>query len=114
MARFENLPRDARVDAPLWGQLVGLSPERPVNIEATVQDDVGQMWRSEAVYRASAEGTVDLAGAQPLRAAWSGSDAYGLYWSMQLVGEPISPFSAYPGSVFQEGLEVRPHGQCKR
>ena len=106
MVKFENLPQDARVDAPLWGQVVGLSPEQSIKLEATVQDDMGQIWRSEAMYQASAEGAVDLAGAHPLQAAWSDSDAYGLYWSMQLVEEPISPFSAYPGSVFGESLEV--------
>ncbi len=106
MVRFENLPRDARVDAPLWGQLTGLPPSSPARIEAAMRDDVGQAWRSRALYEASSEGTVDLAAAQPLEAAWSGSDAYRLYWSMQLVEEPVSPFSAYPGSVFQERLEV--------
>lgn len=61
MARFKNLPRDARADAPLWGQLVGLPPNCTVQIEAATRDDMGQMWRSEAVYRASAEGVIDLA-----------------------------------------------------
>ena len=106
MADFRNLPHNARTDAPLWGQLVGLSPHQPVDIEAAVQDDRGQRWQSRARYQASQEGVLDLAGAKPLEAAWSGSDAYGLYWSMQLTEEPASPFSTYPGSVFQEELRV--------
>ena len=106
MVRFENLPRDARVDAPLWGQLVGLPPGSTVRIEAAMRDDIGQTWQSHALYEASSAGTVDLAAAQPLRAAWLGSDAYGLCWSMKPQDEPTSPFSAYPGSVFGEELEV--------
>ena len=106
MARFENLPQGARADAPLWGQLVGSPPDCPVHIQATMQDDAGQTWRSQALYRASSGGAIDLAAAQPLQAAWSGSDAYGLYWSMRPQDEPTSPFSAYPGSVFGEGPQV--------
>lgn len=83
MVAFKNLPQEIRADAPLWGQVIDLPEDRPVRIEAKLRDGSGHVWRSEAVYRPSPEGIVDLAGTQPVEAGWSGSDAYGLYWSME-------------------------------
>ena len=96
MAAFENLPKEIRADAPLWGRVVDLPAERLVDVTVRLRDDLGQTWQSNATFRSSPEGTLDLAGAKPLAAAWMGSDAYGTYWSMELV----SPNERFPMPYF--------------
>ena len=103
MAEFRNLPEKARVDAPLWGKLVGVPNGAVVELSAEVQDDFGQSWRSRASYPVRA-GEIDLAGGVPSDAPWSGSDAYGLYWSMRRQATEPSPFLTDPGTVFQNAL----------
>lgn len=93
MPSFRHLPAEARADAPIWGHLVGLSPGQEIEVRVALDDALGQTWRSRATYRASAEGHVDLAGGRPSDAAWTGSDAYGLYWSMRREArDGASPF----------------------
>jgi len=96
MAAFENLPEEIRADAPLWGRVVDLPANCPVDVTVKLRDDFGQEWRSDATFRSSPTGTLDLAGAKPVEAAWVGSDAYGTYWSMEL----SSPNQGYPMPYF--------------
>ena len=103
MAEFKYLPGEARVDAPLWGKLVGLPEGEVVELSAELKDDFGQTWRSRASYPVTA-GEVDLAGGVPTAAPWMGSDAYGLYWSMTRQEDEPSPFLTDPGTVFQNAL----------
>jgi len=116
MAAFENLPKEIRADAPLWGRVVDLPAGRPVDVTVKLRDDFGQTWHSEATFRSSPEGTLDLAGAKPLAAAWKGSDAYGTYWSMELVSPnerfPMPYFDAATASLdpLRLELEVRVDG----
>jgi dienelactone hydrolase len=110
MAAFENLPKEIRADAPLWGLVVDLPAERPVDVTVKLRDDLGQTWRSNATFRSSPEGTLDLAGAKPVEAAWKGSDAYGTYWSMGLVSpnerSPMPYFDAATASLDPLRLEL--------
>ena len=92
MPEFRYLPSEARADAPLWGHLTGLEPRQPVEVRLELTDALGHIWRSSAVYRASAAGTVDLAAGAPQKAAWQGSDAYGLYWSLKCADAPTNPY----------------------
>ena len=103
MVEFKHLPGEAWVDAPLWGKLVGLSEGEVVELSAELKDDFGQTWRSRASYPVTA-GEVDLAGGVPTAAPWTGSDAYGLYWSMMRQESEPSPFLTDPGTVFLNAL----------
>jgi len=92
MPTFAHLPRDIRGDAPLWGHLTRVPAGAPVRIIVRALDDLGRRWESAADYRAGADGVVGLAASAPVRAAWSGPDAYGLYWAMQA----LTPSGAMP------------------
>ncbi|HTX62349.1 MAG TPA: acyl-CoA thioesterase/bile acid-CoA:amino acid N-acyltransferase family protein [Acidimicrobiales bacterium] len=54
----------------------------PVTVRARMVTPSGNIWRSEAVYRAGDDGTVDLASAEPLAGSYLGVDPNGLLWSM--------------------------------
>lgn len=110
MAAIENLPKEARADAPLWGRVVDLPADRLVDVTVKLRDDLGQTWRSAATFRSSPEGSLDLAAAKPVEAAWVGSDAYGMYWSMELAspneGFPMPYFDAATASLDPLRLEL--------
>ena len=93
MPEFQNVPRVARADAPLWGQLTGLQPQQEVVLEVRFQDELKRTWKGQTRYQASAQGSIDLAAAHPVGAAWTGSDAYGPYWSMTLQDKTDFPWS---------------------
>lgn len=106
-------PPVALVDAPVAIRVAGLPPRAEVTIRASTNDVEGRPWKSEAVFRASARGVVDLSADRPLRGAWTGADAMAPFWSMQPVMAPgagSSPFPAAPPRAPIQDLLVRPSG----
>lgn len=74
-----------RIDGALELGIGHLTPGQKITLEATAQDDLGQVWRSFGMYRADDQGTVDTAGMAPEEGTYDGIDANGLLWSMRRV-----------------------------
>lgn len=72
-----------RIDGALEMTIRHLTPGQKITLEATAQDDLGQVWRSFGMYRADDQGTVDTAGTAPEEGTYDGIDANGLLWSMR-------------------------------
>ncbi|NEN82341.1 alpha/beta fold hydrolase [Paenibacillus elgii] len=72
-----------RIDGALEMAIRQLTPGQKITLEATAQDDLGQVWRSFGMYRADDQGTVDTAGTAPEEGTYDGIDANGLLWSMR-------------------------------
>src|SRR5687768_9273045 len=87
---FTVEPRDALLDVPLAIGVSGVAPGTPVTIRATMTDRLGP-WKSETVFNAAADGTVDAARDAPVRGGYQGVSAMGPIWSMEWAAEgPIS------------------------
>ena len=86
--RFEVLPASADVVAgeALQLALSGLPPGAEVKIDATraVTEFTGgqRLYAASALFRAGADGRVDLATPAPPSGSYSGADLRGLWWSM--------------------------------
>jgi len=65
------------IDDPVTVQLAGLVPSREVTVTALMAP-----WKSSAVFKAAADGTVDTARDAPISGTYSGVDPDGLFWSM--------------------------------
>lgn len=89
--RLEVTPRAALVDAPVSVRLSGLAPGQEVTLRAEMLDDNLGRWRSEATYRADAGGGVDVATRPSLSGSYTGTDANGLFWSMEPDGGANGP-----------------------
>ncbi len=77
-----------RIDGTLELGIGHLAPGQKIMLEASAQDDLGQVWRSFGTYRADGQGTVDTARTAPEEGTYSGIDANGLLWSMRPVECP--------------------------
>jgi len=112
-ARLTVEPQVALIDAPVVIRLEGLRPREEVTIRATTNDSEGRLWRSEAVFRAGANGVVDPAADRSLRGTYTGVNAMALFWSLQpelrTAGPPAHPAGAPPSSPIQD-LLVTPTG----
>jgi dienelactone hydrolase len=101
-------PPVALVDAPVTIRVEGLAPREEVALRASTDDAEGRPWRSEAVFRASAKGVVDLSADRPLRGAWTGADAMAPFWSMRPDAGPgaraDAPATAQPRAPVQDLL----------
>ncbi|WP_189597007.1 alpha/beta fold hydrolase [Paenibacillus elgii] len=85
-----------RIDGALEMAIRHLTPGQKITLEATAQDDLGQVWRSFGMYRADDQGTVDTAGTAPDEGTYDGIDANGLLWSMR-------PDGSVPGYFIKSG-----------
>jgi dienelactone hydrolase len=106
-------PAIALVDVPVAIRAEGLAPREEVTLRASTDDAEGHPWRSEAVFRASANGVVDPSADRPLRGAWTAADAMAPFWSMQPVvapGAPPAPPAAARLRAPIQDLLVRPSG----
>lgn len=74
-------PADALVDEKLWITVDGLSPDQPVTIKASLNED-NKRFSSYGCYTCTERGQVDL-GTQPsVHGTYTGVDPMGLLWSM--------------------------------
>ncbi len=88
----ENIPATPQIicnDAPLLDEeiqveVVGLTPFQVVTLEASWIDEHQVQWVSEAVFDADENGTIQLAYKAPITGSYSGIDAMGLFWSMEM------------------------------
>ncbi|XP_039597313.1 acyl-coenzyme A thioesterase 1-like [Polypterus senegalus] len=67
---------------PLAVEVEGLVPEQEVVVEARLRDEKGELFESNARYRADSSGRVDLSRASCLGGSYIGAEPMGLFWSL--------------------------------
>jgi dienelactone hydrolase len=75
-------PAAAAIDTPVHVTVSGLPPGGPVTVRAQTRDNQGRLWESQAQFRATAAGTLNLATAVPVSGSYHVADAAGLLWSL--------------------------------
>ena len=76
-------PATALYGTPFSITVTGLKPGEAVTIKARSSDAKNILWESEAQFKADAQGKVDIAAQAPLAGSYSGTDIFGLFWSMK-------------------------------
>lgn len=74
-------PADALIDEPRVIRVEGLAPGQRISIQAQTERAGGQVWRSQAEFKANDEGVVDLSSQAPLAGSYEGVSPMGLLWS---------------------------------
>ncbi|XP_006864777.1 PREDICTED: bile acid-CoA:amino acid N-acyltransferase [Chrysochloris asiatica] len=83
MVQLTATPTSALVDEPIHIRATGLHPSEMVTFVASLQDEKGKMFHSQACYRANEVGEVDLEHASSLGGDYVGVHPMGLFWSMK-------------------------------
>jgi dienelactone hydrolase len=91
-------PDKALVDEVVSVSITGLSQVQATTVRATLTDNHGIVWRSEADFIADRKGVVDLGKHAPTRGSYTGVDPMGLFWSMNI--QPGQPESHSPAQTF--------------
>jgi dienelactone hydrolase len=76
-------PATALMGTPFSFTVTGLKPGERVVIKGQTIDSKGRAWNSLAEFIASPQGAVDLARQAPASGSYSGTDIFGLLWSMK-------------------------------
>lgn len=85
-------PDTALVDERVSIRVTGLASGQTVAIKATMIDRTGREWASRAVFTADRSGIIDLSRQAPTEGSYSGVDAMGLFWSMDMTaGQSTAP-----------------------
>lgn len=82
--RIEIEPTRALVDEEVDVRLTGFPAEEAVVLRASMEDDLGRLWSSEATFRTDEAGTADVRSDAPDVGTYTGADPMGLIWSMNL------------------------------
>lgn len=80
--QLDVAPADDLIDVPRRIRVTGAAPGQDVEIVATTER-AGAPWRSRIVYRAGADGSVDLTRDAPLEGDYPGVSPMGLIWSQR-------------------------------
>ncbi|XP_065386353.1 bile acid-CoA:amino acid N-acyltransferase isoform X2 [Macaca fascicularis] len=83
MIQLTATPVSALVDEPVHIQATGLTPFQMVSFQASLEDESGNMFYSQAHYRANEFGEVDLKHASSLGGDYMGVHPMGLFWSLK-------------------------------
>lgn len=83
------------IDVPRRILLTGLPAGAEVSLAAETLRG-GRLWRAEAVFAATTDGTIDLTRDAPLRGDYAGVEAMGLIWAQVGEGEFFHPDMARP------------------
>lgn len=94
-AAFSISPNVDLIDVPRRIALAGLPAGAEVVIAAETPRD-GHLWRAEAVFRAGADGSIDLGRDAPVRGDYAGVSAMGLVWAQTGEGELFPPDLSRP------------------
>ena len=84
-------PEDALADTPISVRITGLKPSQEIGVRAWTRDARGRRWETSGVWKADAQGMVDLSREAPGRAPFSRADPSALLTEMR----PI-PYEAHP------------------
>jgi Acyl-CoA thioester hydrolase/BAAT N-terminal region/BAAT / Acyl-CoA thioester hydrolase C terminal len=112
--RLDAGPATAALIDPVHVSISGLPPAGLVTVQAQAMGQDGQPWRSAAVFRASADGTLNLATAVPVSGSYHTADPAGLLWSLH-PASALSGANPLNGSVhdFTVRLRVLTSGQVR-
>ncbi|HDS0924656.1 TPA: acyl-CoA thioesterase/BAAT N-terminal domain-containing protein [Stenotrophomonas maltophilia] len=88
-------------------RVTGLAAAEPVQLQLSLRDAGGQVWRATAQLRADLDGVVDTAMASAEQGSYRGVDAAGLFWSMQPESGTGRP-SPFPQVHSSDGLLFEP------
>lgn len=80
--RITITPSKALLDEPVQVSLSCFPASSPVTITASMYDDEGSLWTSQATFMSDADGSLDLSTQRPLAGSYDAVDAMGLFWSM--------------------------------
>jgi hypothetical protein len=80
-------PLDGLVDEPLRISVSKVQPGQAITIRASTIDNENKLWQSYAGFYADSAGNVGAEQQAPSNASYSGIDAMGLIWSMNVAGE---------------------------
>ncbi|XP_007948518.1 bile acid-CoA:amino acid N-acyltransferase [Orycteropus afer afer] len=83
MIQLTATPPSALVDEPVHIRATGLCPSQMVVFVASLKDEKGNMFHSQACYQANEDGEVDLEHAAALGGDYVGVHPMGLFWSMK-------------------------------
>lgn len=83
MAKLTATPLSALVDEPVHIRVTGLTPFQVVCLQASLRDEKGNLFGSQAYYKASEVGEVDLDRDPSLGGDYMGVHPMGLLWSLK-------------------------------
>ncbi|XP_036594193.1 bile acid-CoA:amino acid N-acyltransferase-like [Trichosurus vulpecula] len=83
MVRIIVHPKTALVDEPVYIRVTGLLPNQLVVLQAKVTNEKGELFFSEAFYKADEGGEIDLEHAAALGGDYLGIHPMGLFWSLK-------------------------------
>lgn len=83
MVKLTAVPLSALVDEPVHIRVTGLDPFQVVCLQASLKDEKGILFSSQAFYRASEKGEVDLDRDSSLGGDYMGVHPMGLFWSLK-------------------------------
>uniref|UniRef100_A0A8C7B8C9 Bile acid-CoA:amino acid N-acyltransferase n=1 Tax=Neovison vison TaxID=452646 RepID=A0A8C7B8C9_NEOVI len=83
MIQLTATPASALVDEPVHIRATGLSPFQVVILQASLADEKGNLFHSQAYYKANEAGEVDLQQAPSLGGDYIGVHPMGLFWSLK-------------------------------
>ncbi|OPX76328.1 MAG: hypothetical protein A4E44_00752 [Methanosaeta sp. PtaB.Bin018] len=94
--RLEVEPQQVLVGDPVSIRASGLASGQTASLRVSGQDQFGNIWSSEASFRADAAGAIDTSRDAPVEGSYHGVDQAGLFWSMAVdqTGQMVSPFPA--------------------
>ncbi|OBS70153.1 hypothetical protein A6R68_01302 [Neotoma lepida] len=83
MAKLTATPLSALVDEPVHIRVTGLTPFQVVCLQASLKDEKGNLFASQAYYKANEVGEVDLERDPSLGGDYRGVHPMGLLWSLK-------------------------------
>ncbi|EHB12650.1 Bile acid-CoA:amino acid N-acyltransferase [Heterocephalus glaber] len=83
MVQLTASPLSALADEPVHIRVTGLSPFKMVSLQASLRDEKGNLFYSEAYYKANEAGEVDLERDAALGGNYVGIHPMGLLWSLK-------------------------------
>lgn len=83
MAQLTATLLSALVDEPVHIRVSGLPPFQVVCLQASMKDEKGNLYESQAFYKANAVGEVDLEHDASVGGAYTGVHPMGLLWSLK-------------------------------
>jgi dienelactone hydrolase len=112
--RLSAGPVAAAFDAPVHITVSGLPSASLVTVQARTLDYEGRPWESSAQFRASAAGTLNLAGAVPVSGSYHIADAAGLLWSLHpaFTSSPVTGYDM-PDTGFSVRVQVLTDGHVQ-
>ncbi len=97
--KLEALPQQALVGDPILIRASGLSAGQTASLTVSGNDQFGNLWSSQASFKADEAGIIDTSRDAPVEGSYVGVDQAGLFWSMtcrKQTSEMISPLAIMP------------------